>query len=68
MLLDPVIDSRLILLLALVAVRAACLSAFLPRCIHKAGKDARFNEIKPSLVLWPKPLITRPKTERHPSR
>jgi steroid 5-alpha reductase family enzyme len=55
-LLSPVIDSRSLLLLALVAIWAVRLGTFLFRRIHKAGKDGRFDEIKPSffrfLNIW----------------
>jgi steroid 5-alpha reductase family enzyme len=51
-LLGPKVDGRSILLLALVAVWAARLGTFLFRRIHKAGKDARFDEIKPSFVRF----------------
>jgi steroid 5-alpha reductase family enzyme len=54
-LLGPVIDARSILLLALVVIWAARLGTFLFRRIHKAGKDARFDEIKPS---FPRFLLT----------
>ncbi|MFZ5915692.1 MAG: DUF1295 domain-containing protein [Chloroflexota bacterium] len=48
-LLSPLVDGRSILLLAVVLIWAIRLGAFLFRRIHKAGKDARFDEIKPSL-------------------
>ena len=51
-LLSPKVDGRSILLLVLVAVWAARLGTFLYRRIHKAGKDARFDEIKPSFVRF----------------
>jgi steroid 5-alpha reductase family enzyme len=55
-LLGPPIDGRSLLLLALVVIWAARLGTFLYRRIHKAGKDARFDEIKPSfarfLITW----------------
>jgi steroid 5-alpha reductase family enzyme len=54
-LLSPVVDGRSILLLALVVIWAARLGTFLFRRIHKAGKDARFDEIKPSFIRF---LIT----------
>ena len=54
--LSPIIDGRSLLLLALVAIWAARLGTFLFRRIHKAGKDGRFDEIKPSffrfLNIW----------------
>ena len=56
LLLSPVVDARSILLLILVVIWAARLGSFLFRRIHKAGKDSRFDEIKPSfirfLVTW----------------
>jgi len=55
LLLSPVVDGRSILLLVLVVIWAARLGAFLFRRIHKAGKDARFDEIKPSFIRF---LIT----------
>jgi steroid 5-alpha reductase family enzyme len=55
-LLSPVVDSRSILLLALVVIWAIRLGTFLFRRIQKAGKDARFDELKPSffrfLSVW----------------
>jgi len=45
---SPRVDARSILLLALVLIWAARLGTFLFRRIHKAGKDGRFDEIKPS--------------------
>jgi steroid 5-alpha reductase family enzyme len=51
-LLSPVVDGRSILLLALVVVWAARLGTFLFRRIRKAGKDARFDEIKPSFFRF----------------
>lgn len=55
-LLSPVVDGRSILLLALVLIWAARLGTFLFRRIRKAGKDTRFDEIKPSffrfLLTW----------------
>jgi steroid 5-alpha reductase family enzyme len=54
-LLSPEVDGRSLLLLALVVVWAARLGIFLFRRIRKAGKDARFDEIKPSL---PRFLLT----------
>jgi steroid 5-alpha reductase family enzyme len=47
-LLSPVVDGRSLLLLALVVIWAARLGAFLFRRVRKAGKDARFDDIKPS--------------------
>jgi steroid 5-alpha reductase family enzyme len=54
-LLSPVVDARSILLLALVVIWAARLGTFLFRRIRRAGKDARFDEIKPS---FPRFLLT----------
>jgi steroid 5-alpha reductase family enzyme len=55
-LLSPIVDGRSILLLVLVVIWAARLGTFLFRRIRKAGKDARFDEIKPSfprfLLAW----------------
>ena len=51
-LLSPVVDGRSILLLALVVIWAARLGTFLFRRIHQAGKDARFDEIKPSFIRF----------------
>jgi steroid 5-alpha reductase family enzyme len=51
-LLSPVVDGRSILLLALVAVWATRLGTFLFRRIRKAGKDTRFDEIKPSFIRF----------------
>jgi steroid 5-alpha reductase family enzyme len=51
-LLSPVIDARSLLLLALVVIWAVRLGSFLFRRIQKAGKDARFDEIKPSFLRF----------------
>ena len=51
-LLSPIVDSRSILLLALVMIWAARLGAFLFRRVHRAGKDGRFDEIKPSFFRF----------------
>ncbi|MBK8835046.1 MAG: DUF1295 domain-containing protein [Anaerolineae bacterium] len=55
-LLSPVLDARSLLVAALVLVWAIRLGSFLYRRIHKAGKDDRFDELKPSfwrfLVVW----------------
>lgn len=53
--LGPANGNRAILLLALVVIWAARLGTFLFRRIHKAGKDDRFDAIKPSL---PRFLLT----------
>ncbi len=56
LLLSPKVDGRSILLLALVVIWAARLGTFLFRRIRKAGKDARFDELKTSfsrfLLTW----------------
>ncbi len=50
------IDARAMLLSAMVAIWAARLGTFLYRRIQKAGKDDRFDELKPSfsrfLAVW----------------
>ena len=51
-LLGPEIDGRSILLLALVVIWAGRLGTFLFRRVHKAGKDARFDAIKPSFIRF----------------
>lgn len=51
-LLTPGIDARALLLAALVLVWAVRLGSFLFRRISKAGKDDRFDEIKPSFVRF----------------
>ena len=51
-LLSPVVDGRSILLLALVVIWAARLGTFLFRRIHQAGKDTRFDELKPSFIRF----------------
>ena len=51
-LLSPEIDGRSILLLALVVIWALRLGTFLVRRIQKAGKDARFDELKPSFFRF----------------
>ncbi len=51
-LLGPPVDGRSILLLALVVIWAARLGSFLVRRIHKAGKDERFDPIKPSFIRF----------------
>jgi len=45
-------DARTILLTALVVIWAVRLGTFLFRRIHKAGKDDRFDEIKPSFIRF----------------
>ena len=51
-LLTPGVDARALLLAALVLVWAARLGTFLVRRVHRAGKDDRFDELKPSLVRF----------------
>ncbi|MBN1136438.1 MAG: DUF1295 domain-containing protein [Anaerolineae bacterium] len=51
-LLSPEVDGRSILLLALVGTWAARLGTFLFRRVRKAGKDARFDELKPSFFRF----------------
>jgi steroid 5-alpha reductase family enzyme len=51
-LLSPVVDGRSILLMALVLIWAGRLGTFLFRRVRKAGKDARFDEIKPSFMRF----------------
>ena len=51
-LLSPVVDGRSILLLALVVIWAGRLGTFLFRRIRKAGKDARFDELKTSFMRF----------------
>ncbi len=51
-LLSPQADARSLLLLALVVIWAARLGTFLFRRIRKAGKDARFDGIKPSFLRF----------------
>lgn len=51
-LLSPGRDARSFLLLALVLIWAARLGTFLFRRIHKAGKDDRFDDLKPSFFRF----------------
>ncbi|BCW69925.1 DUF1295 domain-containing protein [Arthrobacter sp. NicSoilB8] len=51
-LLTPGIDARALLLAAMVLAWAMRLGSFLFRRISKAGKDDRFDEIKPSFVRF----------------
>jgi len=51
-LLGPVLDGRSILLATLVVVWAARLGTFLYRRVQKAGMDARFDDLKPSLARF----------------
>jgi steroid 5-alpha reductase family enzyme len=55
LLLSPIADGRSLLLLALVVIWAVRLGTFLFRRIRKEGKDARFDDIKPS---FPRFLLT----------
>jgi steroid 5-alpha reductase family enzyme len=50
--LSPVVDGRTILLLILVVIWAGRLGIFLFRRILKAGKDARFDDLKVSFVRF----------------
>ena len=50
--LSPSIDGRSILLSVLIMIWAARLGTYLFRRVRKAGKDARFDEIKPSFVRF----------------
>jgi steroid 5-alpha reductase family enzyme len=52
LLLSPGFDARSILLWALVVIWAARLGTFLFRRIQKAGKDDRFDELKPSFIRF----------------
>ncbi len=52
LLLSPAADARSILLWAMVVVWAGRLGSFLFRRIHKAGKDDRFDELKPSFIRF----------------
>jgi steroid 5-alpha reductase family enzyme len=51
-LLSPVVDGRSILLTVLVSIWAVRLGTFLFRRIQKAGKDARFDDLKPSFYRF----------------
>jgi len=51
-LLSPDLDARSFLLWALVVIWAVRLGTFLFRRVHKAGKDDRFDELKPSFVRF----------------
>ena len=54
--LSPAVDARSLLVLGLVAVWAVRLGSFLFGRVHRAGKDRRFDAIKPSfarfLMTW----------------
>ncbi len=49
---SPVIDNRSLLLAGLVVIWAVRLGSFLFRRIQKAGKDDRFDELKPSFFRF----------------
>jgi len=51
-LLSPVVDGRSLLLLALVVIWAGRLGTFLFQRVLKAGKDSRFDDIKPSFARF----------------
>jgi steroid 5-alpha reductase family enzyme len=51
-LLAPELDGRSLLLLALVVIWASRLGSYLFRRIRKAGRDERFDEIKPSFFRF----------------
>jgi steroid 5-alpha reductase family enzyme len=51
-LLSPTVDARSLLLLALVGIWAGRLGTFLFQRVQKAGKDARFDDIKPSFARF----------------
>ena len=50
--LSPDVDARAILLAALVVIWAGRLGTFLFRRVQKAGKDDRFDEIKPNFLSF----------------
>jgi steroid 5-alpha reductase family enzyme len=50
--LSPTVDGRALLLLALVVIWAGRLGTFLFRRVRKQGKDARFDDIKPSFARF----------------
>jgi steroid 5-alpha reductase family enzyme len=54
--LGPALDARSVLLFVLVVIWATRLGTFLLRRVHRTGKDARFDDIKPSiprfLMTW----------------
>ena len=51
-LVSPVLDNRSLLLASLVVIWAVRLGSFLFRRIQKAGKDDRFDELKPSFFRF----------------
>lgn len=50
--LSPSVDGRAVLVWALVVIWAARLGTFLFRRVQKAGKDDRFDDIKPSFIRF----------------
>ncbi|MCX7838229.1 MAG: DUF1295 domain-containing protein [Anaerolineae bacterium] len=52
LLFSPAMDARAILLWALVVIWAARLGTFLFRRIQRAGKDDRFDDLKPSFIRF----------------
>jgi len=52
LLFSPAIDARAVLMWALVVIWAVRLGTFLFRRIQRAGKDDRFDELKPSLIRF----------------
>lgn len=52
LLFSPAIDARAMLLWALVVIWAARLGTFLFRRIQRAGKDDRFDDLKPSFIRF----------------
>jgi len=50
--LSPIVDGRSILLSALVIIWAVRLGSYLFSRIRKAGKDSRFDDIKPSFIRF----------------
>lgn len=52
LLFSPAIDARAILLWTLVVIWAARLGTFLFRRIQRAGKDDRFDDLKPSFIRF----------------
>jgi len=50
--LGPTHDARSVLLFALVVIWATRLGLFLLRRVHRSGKDARFDDIKPSMLRF----------------
>lgn len=51
-LLSPAVDARVMLLWSMVVIWAIRLGIFLVRRIRKAGKDVRFDAIKPALIRF----------------